>query len=1383
MATEHDDRGFIPGFTTPSDSGHSTTNRSFHFADNVAGPHHQPHEATRLSQYFESTCDQRPAATALECDGERLSYADLDQRANRLANHLLSLGVRAGVRVGILLDRSVNTYITLLAVTKTEATFVPIDPAAPADRVQYIAEDSELGMVITTSSFAATCSGLPCPPVYLDELGGALAGAPSWRPSVETDGDPVCYIIYTSGSSGRPKGVEIAQSSICNFIAIVPVLYGVEPSDRVYQGMTIAFDFSIEEIWPTWAVGATLVAGPTDGRRVGSGLADFLAEHEISMIYCVPTVLATLDRTLPLIRTVNVGGEACPRELVDRWGPGRRILNTYGPTETTVTCTMAELYPGKPVTIGRPLPTYRVTLLDDERRPVGNGEIGEICVGGPGVAIGYVNRPELTADRFLPDPNGFPGDRIYRTGDLGRFLPDGELEYLGRADSEVKVRGHRVDLQEIEGMLLQHERVTAAVVTLLPAPDTGGELAAYVIPRSADDTEGLITELHDLVIEQLPPYMVPAYLDVVSTIPMLPSGKADRKALPEPQGPRLMRDTGAYVAPDTPVEAWIAGLWEEAFGLPGGSVSVEANFFDALGGHSLLAARIISTMRSSDLGAGLSILELYRHPTVRSLAGHLEEDARSGATAGESGTARPVQSSSRRVAAFGSAQLATLYGIVGLFLFPAAVIYVLNGGEPSLRLVVELALAMPVFFLLVRWGLPIAGSRLLSRGLQPGDHPLWSWTHLRVWTIQKLMVISPLTVLSGSPWAATYLRLAGARIHDEAHIGTAEISLPAMLDVGRGATIGYGTQLHGHRVADGVLTLGVISVGAGATLGSQSLLEAGSAVEDGAVLREQSLLPAGRIVPAGAAWAGSPAEATPEAVDPVIGVMTSCDQAPRTWSQQLKTGFAAGITLLELLPFFVLLPVVVLVWLVLLNFGVGPALVATALSGPVFVAASCALVLGCRRLALTETPPGVHHLRSQLGLEKWMGDKLLEMSLMLNNSMYATLYTSMWLRAMGTKVGKGAEISTIANIDPDLLTLGEGSFIADMASVGSATYANGHVAFQATEIGARAFVGNAAFIPSGSRMGEGSLVGVRSVPPTSGVEADSSWLGSPPIHLPRREMYEEFTEAQTFAPSRRRVQARYAIEFLRIVLPSSLLAVAMFGTLFFVSRLAATQGMLLTVLVAPVIALVSSLAVVVLVALLKWAMVGRYRPRVEPLWSGFVRRTEFATGIYEAAAVPALLTWLTGTPLLGPLLRLYGAKIGRRTLIDTTYLTEFDLVTLGDDVSVGTNASLQTHLFEDRVMKMDHVIIRDRASVGDKSVVLYGSTIEHDATLADLSLVMKGEVLPAGTAWSGIPAQKVGRAPASTLPLRDDPALDAPAADNPATESRQLSTASNSREQ
>jgi non-ribosomal peptide synthetase-like protein len=761
-------------------------------------------------------------------------------------------------------------------------------------------------------------------------------------------------------------------------------------------------------------------------------------------------------------------------------------------------------------------------------------------------------------------------------------------------------------------------------------------------------------------------------------------------------------------------------------------------------------------MRRSGLGSRLSISELYRCPTVRSLARFLDADdgaddgadGADGAAAGQVvGVPRPARPATARVAGVGFLQVSWLYAVVLLFLLPISVLYGLNRGQPSVGLVLQLAVALPMTYLAVRWVLPVVGTALLNRGLRPGEHPLWGAMHLRVWTIQKFMQISPITMLSGSPWAARYLRLCGARVDDDCHLGTAEVAVPALLRVHRGATVGSGTQLHGYRIGEGVLSLAPVTVGAGAVIGSQCVLECGSEVGEGAVLGEQSLLQAGRRIPEAQAWTGSPAQPTPLAMDSVTELMTSCAAAPRTWSRPLMTGFALGVLVLELLPLLIMLPVVVVVWWALLVYGTEAGLLATALSGPLFVLSSCALILVGRRLVLPATPPGVHHLRSQLGLEKWFGDKLLELSLLLNNTLYATLYTSLWLRALGSRVGQGAEVATIGNIDPDLLTLEDGSFVADMASVGSATYANGHVAFQPTVIGSRAFVGNAAFIPAGSHLGEATLIGVRSVPPAARVDAGSSWLGSPPFNLPRRELFDEFTEAQTFSPSRRRVRTRYAIEALRIVLPSTILALAMFATLYGMSYVAVNWGPAATVVLAPLMALGSSVVVVLLVAAMKWAIVGRYRRRVEPLWSGFVRRTEFVTGIYEAAAVPALLAWLTGTPLLGPVLRLFGARIGRRTLIETTYLTEFDLVDVGDDVAIGDGVSLQTHLFEDRVMKMAYVVVRDRASIGSKSVVLYDSVVEEDVTLGALSLVMKGETLPAGTSWCGIPAQKLGRAP------------------------------------
>jgi non-ribosomal peptide synthetase-like protein len=1306
----------------------------------------------RLHHFFESTAEARPTAAALECDGHTLTYRELDEQANRLAHLVLDSGLPTEARVGILVPRSVDMYVALLAVLKAGAAFVPIDPAAPADRVGYIAQDSDLDLVLTTSALAGSCADLRTSVLHLDAQTAALADARPHRPDVPATGDPTCYILYTSGSSGRPKGVDVPQSSICNFITVVPELYGVRPTERVYQGMTISFDFSIEEIWPTWAMGATLVAGPTDGRRVGPGLAEFLEQSRITMIYCVPTVLATLDRTIDSITTVNVGGEACPPQLVERWGPGRRILNTYGPTEATVTCIWAELEPGKPVTIGKPLPTYTAQLLDEDLWPVPDGEVGEICVGGPGVARGYVNRPDLTAERFVPDPQGGDGARIYRTGDLGRYLPNGEIEYLGRADAEVKVRGHRVDLQEIESVLLEDDRITAAVVTLLATPGTGGELAGWLVldrthPRDAD----LEAELHARARYRLPAYMVPAYLEVIDSVPMLPSGKVDRKALPEPRSARLVSTDGDHVAAETPTEKRIAAAWEEALRLAPGSVSVDANFFEDLGGHSLIAATVVSRLRTEQATAGLSILDLYSHPTVRGLARHQDDLAPSATALGPDGSPVTVPVAHRpqawRVAAFGLAQVGWLYSLLVFFLLPVALVYSLNGGRPSWTVVWQLALTLPVAYVLGRWVLPLAGARVLSMGIQPGTYPLWDLVHLRIWAVQRLMTLSPLPMLSGSPWAESYLRLAGAQVGEGCHIGTAEIPLPRMIHLGDNATVGYATHLQGFEIAEGVLTVGRVEIGPDAVVGANCVVQGPSRVGADSILHDQSLLQPGEAVPDGEGWVGSPARPRTDAGDPVTDLMADCPHAPQTWPRALLPWFALGLAVLEAVPLLALAPVVGLVWWALLGYGEVAALALTAASGPIFVLSTCALLLGVRRLALPATPVGIHHLRSKLGMEKWFGDKLLVLSLQLTNTLYSTLYTPMWLRALGARVGRGAEVSTIANIDPDLLVLEDDCFVADMASVGSASYCNGHVAFRLTDVGNRAFVGNAAFVPSGTYLGEGSLVGVLSVPPAGGVAPGTSWLGAPSFYLPKREMYDEFTEAQTFRPSRRQVLVRYVVEFFRIVLPSSILALSTFATLYALSFVAAGGPSWGVVLATPALALLGSLGVVTLVAGIKWAVVGRYRTRVEPLWSGFVRRTELVTGLYEGAAVPALLAMLLGTPLLGPLLRIYGVKVGRRTLVDTTYLTEFDLVRIGDDVTVGPAASLQTHLFEDRVMKMSTITLGARSSIGTRGVVLYDTDLGQDAALAPLSLVMKGESLLPGTTWQGIPAQARQRRP------------------------------------
>jgi non-ribosomal peptide synthetase-like protein len=1309
-----------------------------------------PRSAVRwLHQVFETTCDAVPSAVAVECEQVQVTYAELEARANQLAHHLRGLGIGGG-RVAILLQRSVETYVALLGVGKAGAAFVPIDPASPPDRVDYITGDSSVDLLVTTADLKSGAGTLSCPVLEIDTWADALAAAARARPDLDSDdlgdGDPVAYVIYTSGSSGRPKGVEVAQSSICNFLDVVPSLYDVRPTDRVYQGMTISFDFSIEEIWPTWSVGATLVVGPTDSRRLGAELADFLEQTRVTVLYCVPTLLATIPRDLPLIRNLLVGGEACPAQLVERWSrPHRRILNTYGPTEATVTATWCELLPNRPVTIGRPLPTYSVVLLDEQREPVPDGEIGEICIGGAGVARGYVGRPALTADRFITHPLAPDGGRLYRTGDLGRLTADGEIEYLGRADAEVKVRGYRVDLGEIDNVLLEDPGVAEAVTALVALPTDSNappELAAYVVRTVGDEDDDELTKrLHRKLHQRLPSYMMPAFLDVVTELPTMASGKIDRNRLPTPTGRRLALTDGPVIGAAGELEVQIRAVWAEVFGLAPESLSVKADFFVDLGGHSLLAAQTVSLLRAREIGSSPSVRDLYAHPTVRSMAAHLAIAARSPASVAPPQPA-PLRHSSGRIACAGIGQAVVIYLLLLIGTLPVSYVYTINNGEVSVRVLLQLLVAILVSYLTLRWVVALLVARPLAAGIKPGRYRLWGLTYLRLWVLDMMLAIGPLLVVSGSPLMPAYLRMFGARIGRHATIATGVITMPSMVHIGRGASIGYGAVLRPWRVTAGWLVVAPITIGEYAFVGANAVLAPGSSVGPGAALGDQSVLSEGEAVPAGARWSGSPATPTMEFERTVEIMMAAWSPLPR-WRVHHIAGAVLGLLGLEVCAIVMIVPYVALVWWVLLGWGVLAGLVATLVGGPVFVITVCLAVALGKRMVMPTMPVGIYPVRSGLGVRKWAADKLLEFSLVFTNSLYATLYTGPWLRMLGARVGQRAEVSTAAHLDPDLLDLAQESFVADMASVGAAKFANGRMALLPTEVGSRAFVGNAAVLPAGTVIGDGSLIGVSTVPPHWEVPTGSSWLGSPAIHLPRRQDSGSFPEDQTFRPPRKAVRHRLAVEFVRATLPASVLGVSFYLFLLVLSGLAYGRDLRVPALVSPLVALAAGLAAIGYCVAIKRCLIGRYQPGVEPLWSPFVRRSEFVTGLYEAAAVPAGVGMLVGTPFLPMVLRWFGARIGRRTWIGTTYLTEFDLVEIGDDATVGTEVSLQTHLFEDRVMKMSKVTIEAGATVGTRTIVLYDAVVGARASLDSLSLLMKGEYLPPGSQWRGIPAQRV----------------------------------------
>ncbi len=373
----------------------------------------------------------------------------------------------------------------------------------------------------------------------------------------------LCYVIYTSGSTGRPKGVMIEHRNAVAFVESLDGIYGLREDDRIYQGFSTAFDASVEEIWAAFSRGGTLVVPTEEVARSPADVADFISERRITYFSTVPTMLSMIDRELPSVRTLVLGGEACPAELVARWAkPNCRMINTYGPTETTVVATWSDCVPGQAVKIGIPLPGYTAHVLDEALEPVLPGGSGELYVGGRGVARGYMNLEQLTSERFIPDTFRTGGGRLYRTFDHVRLGEDGQLYFLGRLDDQVKIRGFRVELSEIEAVMLEHPGIKATAVRVVETADMK-ELAASVV---CDLTDGMTLDrkgLAEFLRSRMPPYMIPKYLDILPDLPVTTSGKIDRRALPPPE--KLFTDDGVLVPPADDLECAILEVWLEAF--------------------------------------------------------------------------------------------------------------------------------------------------------------------------------------------------------------------------------------------------------------------------------------------------------------------------------------------------------------------------------------------------------------------------------------------------------------------------------------------------------------------------------------------------------------------------------------------------------------------------------------------------------------------------------------------------------------------------------------------------------------------------------------------------------------------------------------------------
>ncbi|MBX7549948.1 amino acid adenylation domain-containing protein [Streptomyces sp. tea 10] len=1255
-----------------------------------AGPAGSPRT---LVDVFDASVRAHPDEPALDDGTTCLSYRALAGEVERVRRRLAEAGVGLGDRVGVRVPSGTNElYVAILAVLAAGAAYVPVDAEDPDERAELVFGEADVRAVV----------GAGCAISVQGDAGGFAAA----RPGTGHD----AWIIFTSGSTGKPKGVAVSHRSAAAFVDAEAALFLTEepigPGDRVMAGLSVAFDASCEEMWLAWRYGACLVPVPRSQVRSGADLGPWLVEQEITVVSTVPTLAALWEpETLNDVRLLIFGGEACPPELAQRLvTEGREVWNTYGPTEATVVACAALLTGEEPIRIGLPLNGWELAVVDDGGEPVAMGDSGQLVIGGVGLAR-YLDA-EKDAEKYAP-LQSLGWERAYRSGDLVKAEPEG-LVFLGRADEQIKLGGRRIELGEVDAALQALPGVAGAAAAVRTARSGNQLLVGYVVTQDGWDHAAAVEKLRAALPAALVPLLAP-----VAELPTRTSGKVDRGALPWP-----LEGVETPKADLYGTEAWLAEQWTEVLGIP---VTGAGDDFFAIGGGSLAAAQLTTRLRTRYPSA--AVLDIYQQPTLRKLARRLEQSVQDD---GGTRTVAPVPVRAQVVQLLLLLPLFTLLGLRWTLVL-AAVGNVLPGYAwlPTAPWWLLGVGALLFFTPPGRIALAAGGARLLLRGLAPGRYPRGGSVHLRLWAAERLAEFSGATTLTGS-WLERYARALGARIGPDVDLH----SLPpvtGMLRLGRGAAVESEVDLTGYWLDGDRLEVGPVRVGAHATVGTRSMLFPGARVGKRAEVAPGSAV-SGQI-PTGQRWAGAPA--------------VKLGKAKRNWPKerpQRGTYWRVmyGLTGLALsaLPLVAGVAALLVAGLFVAPGdsagralrGAAEALVPATLAYGLAYALLILVAVRALSLGLRE---GTHPTHSRIGWQAWTVTQLMDRARETLFPLYAGLVTPVWLRLLGMRIGRGAEVSTVLAL-PSLTTVGDGAFLADDTLTAPYELGGGWVRIGRAEIGRRAFLGNSGMTAPGRSVPDGGLVGVLSATPKK-AKKGTSYLGLPPVKLPRSAA--DGDQSRTYEPPARLLWARALVELCRIVpvLCSAALAAATVAALCALSVWAWALSGAVLLLAGGVAALGSVVA--------KWALVGRHRTGEHPLWSSFVWRDELADTFVEVLAVPWLAGSVPGTPVMTAWLRGLGARIGRGVWVESYWLPEADLVTLEDAATVNRGCVLQTHLFHDRILRTDTVVLREGATLGPGGIVLPGSTVGARTTLGPASLVMAAESVPDDTRWLGNPIE------------------------------------------
>ncbi|HYQ75061.1 Pls/PosA family non-ribosomal peptide synthetase [Cellulomonas sp.] len=1282
-----------------------------------------------LADVLAATVAAHGEAPAIDDGTTVLTYAELAGVVGAAAAALAAEGIGPGSRVGVRVPSgTAELYTAILAVLAAGAAYVPVDVDDPDERARTVFAEAAVDRVLAEGDLRA----LVAAGRRRGAAGGAAGGAAAVRgPGLGDD----AWIIFTSGSTGAPKGVAVTHRSAAAFVDAEARLFlqdrPLGPGDRVLAGLSVAFDASCEEMWLAWAHGACLVPAPRALVRTGMDLGPWLVAQGITVISTVPT-LAGLWRPEELagVRLLIFGGEACPPELAARLvTPAREVWNTYGPTEATVVACAARMTGEGPVRIGLALDGWDLAVVGEGGTPVAEGETGELIIGGVGLAR-YLD-PAKDAQKYAPAP-GLGWERAYRSGDVVRLDRAGLL-FVGRADDQVKIGGRRIELGEVEAALGGLPDVAGAAVAVRRTPAGTAVLAGYLVPA-----EGATLDLGDArarLRAVLPAALVPL-LAVVDALPTRGSGKVDRDALPWPlpgaAAPGGAADAGPGPVGLSPTAAWVAERWTAALGAP---VSGPDDDFFAAGGGSLVAAQLVSALR--ERFGTVTVADVYEYPRLADLARRLDELEPAAPAAERVVLPTPVRA--QAIQTLLGVPLAALVGLRWLtWLLAAEQLLAVTGAVPWLEPVPAswwwLALGWLVLISpLGRMGSTVLVARTLLRGLRPGRYPRGGSVHLRLWFAESWAAAAGAENLSCAPWTAVYARALGAKVGADVDLHTAP-PVTGLLTLGDRCAVEPEVDLRGHWLDGDVLHVGRVRIDKRATVGTRSTLGPGVRIGQGAQVAAGSAVLSG--VAPGELWAGSPATFAGPAAEPWPD-----GRAPR--GRRWVGVYGATAAALAALPVLA-----ATVGLLVVAAGVrdagswggawDDALRAVPLAALASFAVLALVTLVGVRLLGTGVAEGYHPVRSRVGWQVWATQRLMDDARSTLYPLYASTLTPLWLRALGARVGKDVEASTVLML-PSLTSVGAGSFLADDTLIGSYELGRGWLRVERAKVGKRAFLGNSGMIAPGRAVPKRGLVAVLSGAPER-AKPGTSWLGSPPE--PLRRTPGDSDTSRTFDPPARLRVARALVEACRL-----LAVVVAFGigvaVLLVLGEVAHARGLGAAALLSPVVVVGAAVVACVVAVVAKWALVGRIRAGEHPLWSGFIWRNELADAFLEVVAVPWLGPATVGSPAMNLWLRALGSRIGRGVWCETYWLPEADLVALGDGATVNRGCVLQTHLFHDRVMSIDTVRLDDGASVGPHGVVLPAASLGPGASVGPASLVLRGESIPAGSRWTGNPVAPV----------------------------------------